>query len=112
MRNFIWRVQRIDWRDDSTQSRHRVKGDGILRTIRAENAEHFTLFETTLLKVVGRDADRFGKLFVTELAASWTFDQRGLVGELFRAAQGEWRKCSFRDFYIWVGAFNNHLVYR
>src|SRR6185312_2150975 len=89
-----------------------MERDAILRTVWAQDPADVPFPEATLGKIVGHDADRVSDLCVSERASARAVDQRGLVAELLCAMQHEGRERSFRDRDIWVGAFNDHLLYR
>src|ERR1041385_3446761 len=89
-----------------------MKRDAILRTVWTQDAADVALLETTLGKIVGRDADRIGELFISERASGWAVDQRGLVAELLCAMQDERRERSFRDRDIRVRAFDYHVWFQ
>ena len=74
-----------------------MKRHRILRTVWTQDAADVAFLEATRGKIVGRNADCIGELFVSKRASGWTIDERGLVAELLGAMQDERRKRSFRN---------------
>jgi len=110
MPDFVMRVGGVDWANDSTQRRDRMKRHGILRAVWAQDAENVAFAEAARGEVVGRDTDLVGELCVSDNPAGWPVNQSRLVAELFGAVQHERRQRGFGDRDVWIGAFDDHVV--
>ena len=61
MGDFVSRVEWVDRSYDAAECRCRVEGNGILGTIRAQDAENVALLEAALSQVMGGDRNLVGE---------------------------------------------------
>src|SRR3954471_22110766 len=92
MADFVSCVERVDWSYDAAERRGRMKGDGVIGTVRAEDAENVAFLEAALFQVMGRNGDRVCELRIADCSARWGVDERGFISKFFCPVQDERRQ--------------------
>src|SRR5882672_9748931 len=92
MRDFVFGIQRVDWRADAPKRSDGMKDDCILRHVGTQNSKDIALLKTTAREAGGNARNRFLQLFVGDRAAGWSLDQRRLVAAPVRVLKDELRQ--------------------